>query len=101
MTIHKASLGALFDRIDKLRVGVLGDFCLDMYWYADMKRSVLSRETPHFPLPVVKERMSPGGAGNVACNIATLKPAQVLALGVIGADFRGEAAREFPPALQG
>ncbi len=60
------SLLPLFSKLDTLRVAVLGDFCLDMYWHADMRRSVLSRETPHFPLPVVKERFSPGGAGNVA-----------------------------------
>ena len=86
----KDALCALFSRIDTLRVGVLGDFCLDLYWHADMKKSVLSRETPHFPLPIVRERISPGGAGNVACNIAALEPASVTAIGVLGSDFRGD-----------
>lgn len=84
------SLLPLFSKLDTLRVAVLGDFCLDMYWHADMRRSVLSRETPHFPLPVVKERFSPGGAGNVACCAQALNPLSVQALGIIGQDWRGE-----------
>ena len=48
-----------------LRVGVVGDFTLDGYWFADMTRSALSRETPLFPRPVVREHYSCGGAANV------------------------------------
>ncbi len=78
-------------RIDGLRVGVIGDFCLDAYWHADMRKSELSRETPHYPLPIVKERLQPGGAGNVACNLAALKPSSVSAITVLGEDWRGAA----------
>ena len=42
--------------ISRARVGLVGDMCLDAYWTADMKKSELSRETPHFPLPIVSER---------------------------------------------
>ena len=56
-------------KLGKGRIGVIGDFCLDVYWHADMTRSELSRETPHFPLPIVQERLSPGGAGNVVANL--------------------------------
>lgn len=82
-------LEQLLSKVDKVRIGVMGDFCLDVYWHADMKRSELSRETPHFPLPVVAEKMSPGGAGNVCANLAALKPQAVLALGAVGQDWRG------------
>ena len=75
------------------KVGILGDFCLDIYWKADMKRSLLSRETPHYPLPVVEERMSPGGAGNVAANASALG-ASVKAIGIVGNDWRGKALIE-------
>lgn len=84
-------LNEIFDKIGGLSVAVVGDFCLDVYWEADMKRSVLSRETPHYPLPVISERMSAGGAGNVAVNIAALKPKKVSAVGVTGADWRADA----------
>lgn len=85
------NLNSLFAGIDDVRIGVIGDFCLDVYWTADMARSELSRETPHHPLPIVAERMQPGGAGNVASNLSALRPAGVEALGVIGADWRGAA----------
>ena len=82
-----------YDMLDKVKVAVIGDFCLDVYWYADMTKSVLSRETPHFPLPVQREKMSPGGAGNVAANITALDVEKVYAIGVIGDDWRGECLR--------
>jgi len=74
-----------------VRIGLIGDLCLDIYWKADMKRSELSRETPHFPLPVVEEYMSPGGGGNACANIAAIRPARVEAIGVVGDDWRGKA----------
>ena len=64
-------------KLGKGRIGVIGDFCLDVYWHADMTKSELSRETPHFPLPIVQERLSPGGAGNVVANLLALKPKKV------------------------
>ncbi len=73
-----------------LRAGVVGDFTLDGYWFADMTRSTLSRETPLFPRPVVREQYSCGGAANVAWNLAALGPAEVRAFTVLGSDWRGE-----------
>jgi rfaE bifunctional protein kinase chain/domain len=77
-----------------VKIAVIGDFCLDVYWYADMTKSELSRETPHFPLPVVKEKMSPGGAGNVAANVSALGVSKVYAVGVVGDDWRGECLKK-------
>ena len=84
------TLRNLLCRVDEARVGLIGDLCLDLYWLADMKLSELSRETPHYPLPVVEERWAPGGAGNVANNIAALNPKKLLVVGLIGNDWRGE-----------
>ena len=80
-------------KLGKGRIGVIGDFCLDVYWHADMTKSELSRETPHFPLPVVQERLSPGGAGNVVANLLALEPKRVYAVGVFGDDWRGIALK--------
>lgn len=88
--MNRNELNKLLSGIDTVRVGILGDFCLDAYWHADMLRSVLSRETPHYPMPVVKETYSPGAAGNVAQNVAALQPASLTLLGVIGDDWRGK-----------
>ncbi|NSW91161.1 MAG: sugar kinase [Firmicutes bacterium] len=86
----KDYLEDILNKIKKLRVGVIGDTCLDVYWEADMTLSELSRETPHFPLPVVNERMSLGGGGNVAANVHDLGTNSTLMLTVIGEDWRGE-----------
>ncbi len=77
-------------RLGNGRLAVLGDFCLDAYWHADMRRSQLSRETPHYPLPIVHERYSAGGAGNVVANLCALEPAAVHCIGVFGDDWRGK-----------
>ncbi len=75
--------------ISRARVGLVGDMCLDAYWTADMKKSELSRETPHFPLPVVSERYSPGAGGNAAANLRALAPARLTVMSVLGDDWRG------------
>ena len=80
-------------RLGEVRVAVVGDFCLDAYWLAEMTRSELSRETPRFTLPVAEERYSPGAAGNVAANVRALGP-ETLAVGVLGRDWRGEVLLE-------
>jgi rfaE bifunctional protein kinase chain/domain len=81
------------EKLGRGKIAVIGDFCLDVYWHADMTKSVLSRETPHFPLPIVRERLSPGGAGNVVMNLLALEPAAVWAVGVFGDDWRGSALK--------
>ena len=86
----KYSIKDILQKIHDARVAVIGDFCLDVYWVADMTKSELSRETPQFPLPIVDERMSPGGAGNVVCNLCALRPASVSCIGDFGEDWRGE-----------
>ena len=75
--------------LSKIKVCTIGDICLDFYLYADMKLSELSRETPHYPLPVVKEVASPGGGGNVINNIMALKPGKLTPVSIIGNDWRG------------
>jgi len=79
----------ILEKIKTVRVAAFGDICIDIYWHVDMRMSELSRETPHFAMPVVKERLSLGGGGNVLANMAALCPRQVLAGGLIGDDWRG------------
>jgi rfaE bifunctional protein kinase chain/domain len=104
--LSKDRLAEILARCRKLRVGVLGDFCLDAYFYVDMARAQLSREAPLYNHPVVREGYSLGGAANVAWNLADLGVGSVLALTVLGDDWRGsllkdcmEAARIRPDAL--
>ncbi len=75
----------------QVRVLVVGDVMLDRYWWGDV-----SRISPEAPVPVVRLRKSsfaPGGAANVAVNIAGLG-AQVDLLGCIGSDADGTCLGE-------
>ena len=74
-----------------LRVLVAGDAMLDEYRFGDT-----GRISPEAPVPVVKTRRTerrPGGAGNVACNIAALG-AEVRLAAVAGQDARGRVLEE-------
>lgn len=88
-SFSREEIASALDGISRARVALIGDMCLDAYWTADMKKSELSRETPHFPLPIVSERYSPGAGGNAACNMAALQPASLTVYGIIGGDWRG------------
>lgn len=90
----KAGLTGILEGISRARIGLIGDLCLDMYMDVDMRLSELSREVPNYTLPVVGERVSPGGAGNVAANLAALKPKALRVLGVLGQDWRGGLLKE-------
>ncbi len=86
-------LNEILDKIENVKAVLIGDLCLDVYWSADMTKSVLSRETPHFPLPVTEERMSLGAGGNAANNMATLTK-NLKVLGVVGNDWRGMCLKQ-------
>ncbi len=88
MTYDK--MESIIQAVGDVRIGIIGDGCLDVYWYADMRLSELSREPPHYPLPIVKEKMYPGGGANVAVNAATLGAKKVYMLSLIGRDWRGD-----------
>jgi rfaE bifunctional protein kinase chain/domain len=92
--LSKERLVVILNRISQVRAGVIGDFALDVYWFVDMKRSRLSRETPHFPRPVVSEIYSPGAGGNVAQNLAALGLRGVTAFSVIGEDAWGAILKD-------
>jgi D-glycero-beta-D-manno-heptose-7-phosphate kinase len=72
----------------RARVLVVGDVMLDRYWFGDVQRI-----SPEAPVPVVKigaTEERPGGAANVARNVAALGAKAVL-LSVIGDDEAGTA----------
>lgn len=92
--LKRSRLVEILDSFKGLRSMVIGDFALDVYWYADMTRSELSRETPHYTRPVVRETYSPGASGNICCNVKALELKDVFAVTVIGDDWRGRLLNE-------
>jgi len=63
-------LRSIIDRFNSCGVLVFGDAMLDEYWWGNV-----SRISPEAPVPVVEIERSdqkPGGAANVALNVATL-----------------------------
>lgn len=79
-------LQSLLDRIRATRIGVLGDWCLDIYWIVDPARSEVSLETGLATHPVREQRYSLGGAGNVVSNLVALGCGDVRGFGVVGDD---------------
>jgi D-glycero-beta-D-manno-heptose-7-phosphate kinase len=69
------------------RVLVVGDVMLDRYWFGDVHR--ISPEAPVPVLKVSRVEERPGGAANVARNIASLG-AHCTLLSVVGADEAGD-----------
>lgn len=85
---------ALVDALRGHTTLIVGDVMLDRYWWGSV-----SRLSPEAPVPIVhKQRSSvaPGGAANVAANVASLGGAPLLT-GVIGND---EAGRELKAELE-
>jgi D-beta-D-heptose 7-phosphate kinase/D-beta-D-heptose 1-phosphate adenosyltransferase len=81
-------LAGIVRHFGRARVLVAGDVILDRYRIGDAHRL-----SPEAPIPVLRPRRqhdSPGGAANVAMNIATLGAHAVLA-GVVGDDETGAA----------
>ena len=91
--IGRARLEQILAVLPARRVGIIGDFTLDAYWYADMARAELSREAPLYNRPVVRQTYSPGGAANVAWNVASLGVGETYALTLMGDDWRGDLLR--------
>lgn len=83
----------ILEKIREVSVAVYGDFCLDVYWLMDPDGSELSVETGQPARSVSRHYYSPGGAGNVAANLAALAPRRVRVIGVIGDDLYGRALK--------
>jgi len=94
ITLDPTTAPVLVDALRGHTVVILGDVMLDRYWWGSV-----SRLSPEAPVPVVEKQRSsaaPGGAANVAANVASLGGRPLL-VGVVGAD---EAAGELSANLR-
>jgi D-glycero-beta-D-manno-heptose-7-phosphate kinase len=81
----------LRERLARVAVLVVGDVMLDRYWFGEVERI-----SPEAPVPIVRvtrEEYRPGGAANVAANVAALG-AQAALMSVVGPDEPGHRLRE-------
>jgi len=79
----------ILKEIPNLRVLVVGDVCLDRWCCYDPALSEASRETGLPRVAVVSTEVTPGAAGTVANNLASLGAGRVEVLGIIGEDGFG------------
>ena len=80
---HSGAADLLFTNLPRIQVTVVGDLMVDHYLWGDVRRI-----SPEAPVPVVRLQRSthsPGGAANVAANLASLGVHTCLA-GVTGSD---------------
>lgn len=82
-----AVLDFLNNKIQDLKIAVIGDIMLDKYYFGEVRRI-----SPEAPVPINRiegERSSMGGAANVAHNLAKLG-AKVYMSGIVGCDSNRE-----------
>jgi len=79
-------LDKLLHSLPDVRAGVIGDYCLDVYWTIDESVSENSVETGLATRPIHDQRYSLGGAGTVVNNLIALKVGHISVFGVIGND---------------
>ncbi|MBA3656581.1 MAG: D-glycero-beta-D-manno-heptose-7-phosphate kinase [Gemmatimonadaceae bacterium] len=89
-TISRSRLVDLLRAGSGKRVAIIGDAMLDVYLHGDVDRI-----SPEAPVPVVRvteRRVAPGGAANVAANVAAIGAVPILVC-AIGSDQNGERLR--------
>jgi len=82
-------LKEILNRIQGVRVAVIGDYCVDAYWTIDRSLAGLSHETGKTTLPVRTQRYGLGGAGNIVSNLEALDVDRIYAVGVACRDMFG------------
>ncbi len=93
--LTSSSLYTVLDRFGERRIAVVGDLIADEFVYGHVKR--VSREAPVLVLAHDSTTMTPGGAGNAACNVAALS-GQAILVGVVGNDDVGQRLPTVFPA---
>ncbi|MDR3167659.1 MAG: PfkB family carbohydrate kinase [Treponema sp.] len=96
---------ALVRRGAALSAGVIGDLCVDAYYFLDDREAEISLETGKPTYSVKRYYFDLGGAANVALNLKRLGAGRVELFGIIGEDPFGkilaEQARQAGIGIQG
>jgi len=92
---------AITSHYSRLRVAVVGDFCLDRYLEIDPARKEVSIETGLPVHNVVRIRSQPGAAGTILNNLAALGVAELFPVGFAGGDGEGFELKRALASLPG
>jgi rfaE bifunctional protein kinase chain/domain len=92
---------AITSHYSRLRIAVVGDFCLDRYLEIDPARKEVSIETGLPVHNVVRVRSQPGGAGTILNNLAALGVAELFPVGFAGDDGEGFELKRALASLPG
>lgn len=87
--MKEARFRQLVESYPRLRVGVVGDLCLDRYWEIDPELEETSLETGLPVWNVSRVRCSPGGCGTVCNNLAALGAGRIDVVSFWGIDGEG------------
>ena len=88
-TLSPTKLDKLIEHFPDARIAVVGDFFLDKYLDCDPEIEERSVETGRAAHQVCRIRTSPGCAGVVASNLASLGVRTLYAIGIVGTDGEG------------
>src|SRR5689334_4236897 len=92
---------AITGRYPQLRIGVVGDFCLDRYLEIDPAKAETSIETGLPVYNVSAVRAQAGAAGTIVNNLVALGVGEVALVGFCGADGEGYELRRALSSMPG
>jgi rfaE bifunctional protein kinase chain/domain len=96
-----ARFQSLTRKYRKLRIAVVGDFCLDRYLEIDPAKSEISIETSLPVHNITNIRSQPGAAGTILNNLVALGIGKIHAIGFCGEDGEGFELRKSLQQLKG
>ena len=85
----------------RLKIALIGDFCLDRYLEIDPTRSETSIETGLEVYNITRVRSHPGGAGTILNNLVALGVGHIFCVGFCGEDGEGFELRRALAQLRG
>ncbi len=88
-------------RFPRLKIAIVGDFCLDRYLEIDPGKKETSIETKLPVYNVVRTRSQPGAAGTILNNLVALGIGDIFVVGFAGVDGEGFEMRRALESQQG
>jgi bifunctional ADP-heptose synthase (sugar kinase/adenylyltransferase) len=92
--VNPERLREIIGRFPACRVAVLGDFFLDKYLDTEPGLAEISVESGKTAHQVIAIRTSPGAAGTIVNNLASLRAGEIHTLGITGDDGEGYDLRK-------